>query len=69
MLDANIFSQKKRLTIKELCEKYNVSRAYIYQRTSQKAIPHYKLCNRLFFDVEEIEAYFKSQTRRIDVLV
>lgn len=53
------------LTIQEVCELLNVSKAYIYYLTSQKKIPHMKMMGHLRFRRREIDKWVVEQEVRI----
>lgn len=53
------------LTLQELCELLNVTKAYVYRLTSGKKIPHIKLMGHLRFRRREIEDWLAEQEVRI----
>jgi len=49
----------KMLTLPEAAERLRLSRSTIYHLTSGRAIPHFKIGQRLLFDEEELEAWLE----------
>lgn len=48
------------LNIKQVSEFLHLAVASIYEKTSQKQIPHFKKGNRLYFNRTEIEAWIQE---------
>ena len=60
---------KELCDIKTIAEYLNVSVPYIRKLVYSKRIPHYKIGNRLIFDIKEInewlETYKQEERRRV----
>lgn len=53
-------TQKKILTIDEVCTLTGLSKSTIYKLTMSGKIPHYKQAKHLYFDRSEIEDWLKE---------
>ena len=52
----------KRLTIKDLCDKYNISKPTVHKHM-HKGLPYEKLGRKTLFRTADIESYFRSKKR------
>jgi excisionase family DNA binding protein len=47
-------------TVKETAERLGISPSKLYQLTSRKQIPHYRIGGKILFSDEDIQAYLSS---------
>ena len=52
------------ISLKEATQRYGLSPAWFYQRTSARMIPHHKIGRSLFFQREELDSWFLKYSRR-----
>ena len=52
---------EKLLTIKEICDLFQVSRSTVYEWTHIKFIPHYKFPNGIRFKESEVEKWLNHR--------
>lgn len=53
--------QPSLLTVSDLSERLNISKATVYKLTSAKQIDHYKLGGRVLFGEKHVEAYLTAR--------
>lgn len=60
MITEVIKVQLKFMTVNEVADFLNVSRRSVYRMVKEKQIPTVKVCGRVRFRSDEIDAYFRS---------
>lgn len=60
MLESLLKGTKKTLTIEEACSYTGYTLGYMYKLTSSGQIPHYKRGKKVFFDMDELDAWLKE---------
>ena len=50
--------------VKELADYLGISKATVYQYTSSRRVPYFKLGTRLLFRVDEIDEWVEARARR-----
>lgn len=55
----------KLMDLDDLCEYLNVTKSWVYQKTSAKEIPHFKLCGFLRFRKDEIDEWLASKEVKV----
>lgn len=56
---------KELLTAAEVCQRFRLNLYTLYQMTSEKRIPHYKVGGSLRFDPEELAGWLEEQRVRV----
>ena len=51
-------------TLPEIAALFGISKSYLYKKTMARIVPHFRIGQRLMFDVEEFESWFLDQARR-----
>lgn len=46
---------ERLISVAEAAKRYRVSKGFLYERTSAKTIPFYKMSGRVFFDPVELD--------------
>ena len=52
------------MAVKEVAEYLGISKATVYQYTSSRRLPYFKLGTRLLFRVDEIDEWVEAHARR-----
>ena len=60
MLESLLKGAKKTLTIEDACNYTGYTIGYMYKLTSSGQIPHYKRGTKVFFDMDELDAWLKE---------
>ena len=55
---------ERLLTIKEICEIFQISRSTVYEWTHIGYVPHYKFSNGIRFRESELENWLKKRRRK-----
>jgi excisionase family DNA binding protein len=56
----NLDFQKPYISLEEASEYLSLSRSTLYQYTSKRIIPHYKIGRKLLFKVSELNKFIES---------
>lgn len=52
-------SEKRRLTVSDVCKLYSVSRTWVHNMR-QHGMPHYRIGGKILFVPDEVESFFNS---------